>query len=100
MPKVTKKENYRIEIEPDLRHHRYLNWEEDYIRKDTEKICSHLEYEVRRHCEDVLRVDTVWDTVSYCEFCGADWTEDGDCNGGCCNKDVEYGDSIGYFNET
>lgn len=62
--------------------------------EDERRECESLADQIRRHVDGLPSghgrgVDVVWDDHIVCEFCGSRWTEDGEHNGGCCEKDLE-----------
>lgn len=51
--------------------------------------CRDIEEQVRRHVDEVGRVDIECDREEVCSHCGGEWTEPSDIyNGGCCDKDA------------
>lgn len=87
MSKKRIRENFRVEITPrDL-----------YIGARTEQqsvdACEQIASQVKRHIDDIGGVYAQWDSKEVCEFCGGRWTEDGDYNGGCCDRDVAAEDA-------
>ena len=81
--KITRRENYRVVIYPDVKG--YFNPD----RYEPE-ICDNILKQVKRHIDAVATAYIVYDTNAYCSYCGKKWTEDDtNYNGGCCGKDAE-----------
>ena len=88
------KENYRVIIEPH--YALYLRGEE--LEEDARRTCESIVEDIKRHVDEVGRVDIENDSREICEFCLREWDvyekddlEDGIVAGlpGCCNKAQE-----------
>jgi hypothetical protein len=77
--KITKCENYRVLIFPDVR----------FTRLTEEQECKRIESEIKRHVDDLGTIRIKWDVNSTCSFCGYEWEID--CAGcpQCCNAAIE-----------
>jgi hypothetical protein len=76
MSKKLRRDNWRVEIMP-----------QSYSRQPTEQDCVTIVAQVKRHIDNVAYVQALCDAAWVCEHCGYKWTEKGDYNGGCCDKD-------------
>ncbi len=46
-----------------------------------------VEDQIKRHCDGIDSTEILFRTEKTCEYCGSNWTEDGDIyNGGCCRR--------------
>ena len=76
--KLLVRENFRIEVYPDL-----------WIRKtDDAKIeyCNLIKREIHRHIDGVDGALVQWDTKEICEFCKSEWEVDETGEPVCCTK--------------
>lgn len=81
--KITKRENYRVVVEP-----RSSSWRQN--EKDLARDCEDIVSQIKRHVDDVDSVRVESDLNGYCEHCNSIWTEASmTYNGGCCSKDQE-----------
>lgn len=96
MAKTVKHDNYRVVIEPrrlgdfgciSMSDRMVCRDEADRLRQYKER-CLDIAADVKRHVNNVGRVDIEFDSMPVCEHCGSEWTEEGyEYNGGCCEKD-------------
>lgn len=62
---------------------------------EEEQLCQQIKASIKRHVADVGTVGVECTTETFCEFCGAKWTEgDSPHNGGCCDDDCAVMDSM------
>lgn len=97
MAKVTKYENYRVEVTPTqpgtypgMAQIGGTDWEEGGERL----ACEEIERGIRRHVDGIRdargnpQVRVICDANNTCEFCGYNWGEESESyNGGCCEED-------------
>lgn len=82
--KLTRKENMRVTVEPDLRYTR--NPKEEYVKN----ICETIKQQITRHVDEIGNIYIEWDTLVECEHCGCGWeTDPEDGCPVCCNKAIE-----------
>ena len=97
MGKKNNRSNFRVEV--------YVRHPGDFgmcfisgdsrTEKQREKECQNLLDDIESHVDKSLVPSrgtigsVVWDNEPTCEFCGAQWTEKTEHNGGCCDKDTE-----------
>jgi len=80
--------DHRVVVEPSMWGVHYPV--DDATHKRLLRDCEGMAANIKRHVDDVDRVEIKCDPVHVCEFCGQVWTERGDkFNGGCCDKDME-----------
>jgi len=78
-------ENIRVEVSP--RDPIFGVLSEDQARR----ACKEITAAINRHVDGVGHVTVTHDTVYFCSYCGAKWTEaSADYNGGCCDDDEQY----------
>lgn len=95
--KKTVRNNFRVEVTPRRLGDFGLlmtNAFGNHTEREEESACEAIADEIKRHVDGLPTsrdrgVQIIWDSENVCEFCGSQWTEDGDYNGGCCTKDVE-----------
>jgi hypothetical protein len=83
MMKTPVYDNHRLEVYAENPYWGERTHKEQLANLET------MKREVQRHVDGVSYVNVQFDTTYVCEHCGAKWTEDGDCNGGCCQKDMD-----------
>lgn len=97
MPRKERVENWRIEVTPTSLSNFFSDshfGNEPTIAARYKDKCLEMESAIRRHVDHVALVETKFDRVLLCEFCGKSWTEDSATyNGGCCDQDQEGDDS-------
>jgi hypothetical protein len=82
MAKETKKTGFRVEVLP-CSPWLVSGGELYYIEQ-----CERIRKAILRHIDDIDSASVVYETKSYCSFCGDEWTEASDTyNGGCCDED-------------
>lgn len=80
----------RIEISPDLGNSSGLFYNTEAKRmKALEDQANEMLAQIKRHVDGARHACIVFDREDRCEHCGYRWTEAGDYNGGCCDKDEE-----------
>jgi len=79
---IIHKENIRVEVEPKLWGIGIAETEKDQVRA-----CKDIVEQIERHVDGVGLCQVLWDSVSYCEFCGYKWETDEDTGEPlCCKK--------------
>ncbi len=90
MSALTRRENIRVIVEPDLRYAQGAALPLDKWERIALEACSEIMDNVKRHVDDVGSVHVDYERKTYCEYCGALWTEDSrNYNGGCCQADYD-----------
>lgn len=85
MSKIIKKSNYRVVVEPKT-HIYGIALSEDAVKGD----CREIVDQIKRHVDDVCRVDIEFDTEAVCSHCGYGWELDEETGAPvCCNKAVD-----------
>ena len=80
----------RIEISPDLGSFAGLFYNTQEKRmKALEDHANEMLAQIKRHVDGSKHACIVFDREDLCEYCGSHWTENGNYNGGCCDKDEE-----------
>lgn len=73
-----------VEVHDSWMYRNDLEKRTKYLRGEAERIVK----DIRRHVDDIGRVEFRAITEEVCEHCGGHWTEDSAAyNGGCCEKD-------------
>lgn len=79
-------DNYRVEV----------IGEKSFLRERTHqeemRLLEDIKTNIKRHVDAVDNIFVLCNQVNECEFCNADWTEEGDYNGGCCEADEAMND--------
>lgn len=70
--KKTIRDNYRLEVYPDLDMLPIIDATRDALARQT---LRDIKASIVRHVDDVLRIHLKWDTYAVCGHCGCDWTE-------------------------
>ena len=96
--KITKRDNFRVVVEPrGLGHLGWVRTSDSFLYPDEmergkeyaarcEDICN----DITRHVDNVGRVYVESDSQEVCSFCGRDWElDDDDGLPTCCNEAVE-----------
>ncbi len=91
--KITKRNNWRVVLEPQLPGNvadYVIEPDEDKRNEKYRRLCDDIVSDVRRHVNDVSNVFTECDTEEVCQHCGYKWEED-ESSGEplCCGKAVE-----------
>lgn len=94
--------NFRVVVEPrGLGDFGFMSMGDSYISNDPERIaklyrerCAEIVASIKRHADEVGRVDIEWDSSHVCGHCGRVWTEESaEYNGGCCFQDQDAEDA-------
>jgi len=81
-----KRVHYRVEVMPDL--HRF-----GFNAAAARAVCQDIAAAIKRHIDNVESVHVASDLV--CKDCGGRWTEKSTVyNRGCCDADIDRGDSL------
>ena len=99
--KVTKKDNYRVIIEPrGLGNYGFASISDHAIEPDETKrnqrykeLCEEIVDDVKRHVDSVGSVYVDFDTTEICEYWGYEWETDENGCPVCCQKAVDEWDS-------
>lgn len=78
MPKIIKNSNYRVVATPqDLSSiERMFHKDRDSAEKSIKNRCNEIAESIKRHVDNVDRVDIEFDTDEVCSHCGYEWVED------------------------
>ena len=92
MGKITKTENIRLEIEPYVDT---FSWSKQQpTEKEQIENLKQLQAQIRRHCDEAGYIRILYDTNSYCEFCGYKWNPDENGFNCCCDEEVKREDFL------
>jgi len=94
MGKKKIEQNFRVVVEPRrlgnlIGIHVPDRWISDDIDEDYKRRCEQIIDDIKRHVDSVGWVGLECARETVCEFCGSQWTETTEHNGGCCAKDEE-----------
>jgi uncharacterized Fe-S cluster-containing MiaB family protein len=80
--KVVKKHNFRVEVFPDT----FLVDKEDYKRMISN--CNSIIDDIKRHVDDVDRMEIEYDVEVLCSHCKSEWEEESTGKPVCCEAAV------------
>lgn len=88
MPKIIKNSNYRVVIEPqDLSNiERRFHKDPESVEKSIKNRCNDIAESIKRHVDNIDRVDIEFDTDETCSHCGLEWCEDYNGLPTCCTE--------------
>ncbi len=90
--KITKTENWRVEVRPELSYLVHTMSEES-LKKEMRDRCDSIVHDIKRHIDGLGSVHVDCDVKTECEHCGIEWLPAGTghlnegCNG-CCDKEI------------
>jgi hypothetical protein len=84
--------DFRVVVWPESPFY-FRSSSEDEKQKRLPAICQEIARDIKRHVDGIEFAEVRFDTETTCSHCGSKWTEDGDYNGGCCDKDNEEDDA-------
>jgi hypothetical protein len=93
MSKVIKKSNFRVVVEPkrlgdygSVRTSDSFLRKPDQIEKDYQRRCDEIAEQIKRHVDNVDRVEVEYDEEFTCSHCNQEWEADGSGCPTCCEK--------------
>jgi hypothetical protein len=91
MAKVVKKSNYRLRVEPSVHAGWLRRKTAEEIAKEEKDLCVEMEEQIRRHVDNIGRIEVEYDEETVCSHCGYEWDVDENGVPSCCKEAInEY----------